>query len=204
MTTTRPLGAVGAAMCALVVAACSQPPPATDGPEKDAGQAVFRVKQGPIPRGLPEIPSAPAGTPIGAAITLEGMWSGTARTDDPSAVTCRYDSTDGRREYSVVSHAARDHHGSDNYPRADYYGATFTIPGDTDADGNGESGVGAVIFFADEAGNYVQSAPPDADSIAARTSADNRVLTFSMINAPADKRDSGRPTTAVGTISCPN
>ncbi|SDD40639.1 hypothetical protein [Rhodococcus tukisamuensis] len=59
------------------------------------------------------------------------------------------------------------------------------------------------IMFADETGTLVQMFNPDSDSVAVRSSDDGRVVDFSMINAAPGNRGSGSPTTAVGTISCP-
>lgn len=192
----------GALLVSLLVA-CSAAPTGSSEPQSEA--AVFRVNRGAGPRELPPLPKSPTGTPAGAEVTLDGLWAGYASTTDTTRVGCSVDPTDGRRHYTATSQAMDDFRGSENYPREDYYTVVVSV-GDKDSHGDDEEGpavVSVTIMFADETGTLVQMFNPDSDSVAVRSSDDGRVVDFAMINAAPGNRDSGSPTTAVGTISCP-
>ncbi len=193
--------ATGVLLVSLLVA-CSTAPPGRIEPQSEP--AVFRVNRGAGPRELPPIPKATKGTPAGAEVTLDGLWAGYASTTDPSRVRCSVDPTNGRREYTVTSQAVEDFRGSENFPREDYYTVLVSVEDkDSHGDDEGEPAVAVVIMFADETGTLVQMFNPDSDSVAVHSSDDDRVIDFSMINAAQSDRNSGSPTTAVGTISCP-
>lgn len=193
--------ATGTLLVSLLVA-CSTAP--TGSIEPQSVPAAFRVNRGAGPRELPPLPKATKGTPAGAEVTLEGLWAGYASTTDTARVRCSVDPTDGKRDYIATSQAMDDFRGVENYPREDYYMVLVSV-GDKDSHGDDEDEPAAavVIMFADETGTLVQMFNPDSDSVAVHSSDDDRVIDFSMINAAPANRNSGSPTTAVGTISCP-
>ncbi|RVW00481.1 hypothetical protein [Rhodococcus spongiicola] len=184
-----------------LVTACSAEEPVN--PYSDASAAVFSRNGDTGPRDLPEVPELPTSTVPGARFTLDGLWSGTAVTDDPADLSCGYDTRDKRWTYSVTTEAMKQFSGVDNYPTEDFYALQVVVSDNPQFEGEVEWTAQAVVLFADSTGTYVRMAAPDPDSIVAYANEDRSAVAFSMINAAEDDRGRGSPTTVVGTITCP-
>ncbi|RVW05756.1 hypothetical protein [Rhodococcus xishaensis] len=169
----------------------------------DASTAVFSRNGITGPRELPEVPELTASTMPGARFTLDGLWSGTAVTNDPADLSCGYDTSDKMWTYSVTTEVAKEFSGVDNYPTEDFYHLSVLLLDDPQFEGAVEWTAQIVVAFADSTGTYVQMPAPDPDSIVAYANDDRSTVAFSMINASEGDRGRGSPTTVVGTITCP-
>ncbi|MFD4268663.1 hypothetical protein [Rhodococcus sp. NPDC058481] len=173
-------------------------------PYPDSPAAVFSKNGHTGPRDLPEVPELPAPTTPGARFTLDGLWSGTAVSDDPADLSCTYDAEDKSRTYNVTTQTTSQFSGVDNYPTEDFYSLSVVVMDETRLEGTDEWTAQAIVAFADSTGTYVQMAAPDSNSIAVHASDDKSAVAFSMINTAEGNRSEGSPTTAVGTITCPH
>ncbi len=150
------------------------------------------------------MPLLPTATTPGAVFTLDGLWSGTAVSDEPAELSCVYDENSHRWTYSVTTSTAQQFSGVDNYPTVDYYHLSVIVPDEPQQDGGITWTAQIMLAFADSTGTYVQMYAPDNDSIVVDSAADRSAVAFSMINAAEANRTNGSPTTVVGTITCPH
>ncbi|WP_430335838.1 hypothetical protein [Rhodococcus sp. ACT016] len=149
------------------------------------------------------MPELPTSTTPGAEFTLDGLWSGTAVTDDPTHLTCGHDSGNNSQTYTVTTPTAGQFSGVDNYPTADFYSLTVFLFDQPQSETGVERTAQVVVGFADSTGTYVQMAAPEPSSVVVQANEDKSAVAFSMINVAADKRSDGSPTTVDGTITCP-
>lgn len=173
-------------------------------PSSDSSAAVFSMNRHTGPRDLPKVPELPISPTPGATFTLDGMWSGTAASNDPTVLSCAHDPDAGSWTYNVTTQVANQFSGVENYPTEDFYSLSVVAHDEPRLDRNEEWAAQVVVAFADSTGQYVQMAAPDSDSILVHFNDDHTAVAFSMINAAGDKRSEGSPTTAVGTVVCPS
>lgn len=193
---------VGITLLALgLVSACSTEEAVN--PYPDASAAVFTKNSDTGRRDLPAVPELPTPTSPGAKFTLDGLWSGTAITNDPTHLTCAHDPGNKSQTYTITTPIVGQFSGVANYPTADYYSLSVFLFDRPQSESGVERTAQVVVGFADSTGTYVQMAAPEPNSVVVQASDDRSAVSFSMINVAADKRNEGSPTTVVGTITCP-
>ncbi len=185
-----------------LISACSAQEAVNPYPETSV--AVFTNNGRTGPRDLPEVPKLPTSTSPGATFTLDGLWSGTAITNDPAHLTCVHDPENNSQTYTVTTPTAGQYSGADNYPTADYYSLSVLLSDRPQLENGVEWTSQVVVGFADSTGTYVQLAAPEPQSVVVQSSEDQSAVAFAMINAAEDNRNDGSPTTVVGTITCPS